>query len=178
MVIQSLRESRSSASPLAEDSVRSTLVSYLYPFSSLFNKKGITLIFITSNAASNDVPVTIDDNSKQDKCSHPTILEVAKGLQGGSNNAFKEHGLNEDTTLVGVINSDLRLQCILNSNSANAHILNGNQLTDEKKDERVHSNLREEKGVIVKEKENKGEKLTDGKQNDNYWGNVQCIAIS
>ena len=79
---------------------------------------------------------------------------------------------------MGVINSDLRLQCILNSNSANAHNLNGNQLSDAKKDERVHSNLREENGVMVKEKENNGEKLTDGKQNDNYWGNVQCIAIS
>ena len=79
---------------------------------------------------------------------------------------------------MGVINSDLRLQCILNSNSANAHILNGNKLSNEKKDERIHSNLREEKGVIVKEKENNGEKQADRKQNDNYWGNVQCIAIS
>ena len=178
MVIQSLRELRSSASPLAEESVRSTLVSCLYPFSSLFNKKGITLVSVTSNAASNDVPVTIDDSSEQDKCSHPTIIEVAKGLQGGSNNPFKEHGLNEDTTLVGVINSDLRLQCILNSNSANAHNLNGNQLSDAKKDERVHSNLREENGVMVKEKENNGEKLTDKKQNVDYWGNVQRVAVS
>lgn len=178
MIIQYLRELRSSASTLAEDSVRSTLVSCLYPFSSLFNKKGITLISVTSNAASNDVPVTIDDSSEQDKCSHPTIIEVAKGLQGGSNSVFKEHGLIEDSTLVGVINSDLRLQCILNSNSTNTHILNGNQLSDEKKEERVHSNLRKEKGVIVKEKENKGEKRADRKQNGNNWGNVQCIAIS
>ena len=79
---------------------------------------------------------------------------------------------------MGVINSDLRLQCILNSNSANAHNLNGNQLSDAKKTKSVHSNLREENGVMVKEKENNGEKLTDNKQNVDYRGNVQCIAVS
>lgn len=178
MIIQSLRELRSSVSTLAEDSVRSTLVSCLYPFSSLFNKKGITLISVTSNAASNDVPVTIDDSSEQDKCSHPIIIEVAKGLQGGSNNPFKEHGIIEDSTLVGVINSDLRLQCILNSDSANAHNLNGNQLSDAKKTKSVHSNLRKENGVMVKEVENNGEKLVDRKQHGNNWGNVQYITVT
>lgn len=168
---------RSSASPLAEDSVRSTLVSCLYPFFSLFNIKGITLVSVTSNAASNDVPATIDNNSEQDKCKHPIITEVAKGLQGGSNNAFKEHGLNDDSTLVGVINSDLGLQCILNSDSNNAHILNDNIQSDEKKDERVHSNLRKEDSVTVRSKENNGDKLTDRKQHGINWGNVQYIAV-
>ena len=139
--------------------------------------KGITLVSVTSNAVSNDVPLIIDGTGEQDKCNHPTITEVAKGLQVGSNNPFKEHGLTEDTTLVGVINSDLRLQCILNSNSTNARTLNGNQLSDAKKMESVHSNLREENGVMVRSKDNNGDKLTDRKQNGNNWGNVQCNIV-
>ena len=31
---------------------------------------------------------------------------------------------------------------------------------------------------MVKEKENNGEKLTDKKQNVDYWGNVQRVAVS
>ena len=164
---------KSSASALYEDGVRRTLASCLSPFSSLFNIKGITLVSVTNNAASNAVPFTIDGKGDQGKCNHTKITEVAKGLQVGSNSAFKEHGLTEDATLVGVINSDLRLQCILNSNSTNAHILNGNQPSDEKKIESIHSNLRKENDVLGGSKENNGDTLTDRKQNSNNWGNVQ-----
>ena len=135
------------------------------------------LVSLTSNDAPHAAPLMIGGNNEQDKCNHLIITEVAKELQVGSNSAFKEHGLSEDSTLVGVINSDLGLQCILNSDSTNAHILNDNIQSDTTKNESIHSNLRKEDSVTTRSKENNGDNLTDRKQHDNSWGNVQFITV-